>query len=531
MTELVSPLAKYRPLAKLGQGGMARVFLALASGPAGFTKLVVIKEILENLVDDPEFVAMFLDEARLAARLNHPNVVQTTEVGVEDRRYYLCMEYLEGQALNHVFGRPGRSGLTRGMMIRILIDALAGLHYAHEVSDLNGQPLQIVHRDVSPHNVFLTYTGQVKVVDFGIAKAVSSTTKTQTGMLRGKVNYMAPEQAQGDKVDCRADIFSIGLILWDVLAGRRPFVGLPDVAILRKIMLGEIQSPRTIAPDIPESLDAICMKALAHERGSRFTTAAEMASALEAALDELGEKGSVRDAGKVIAAQFAEDRKRMKDLIEAQVARTRDASDVVALVPVVAQPKSEPSAHRERVAPQVETVRDEGQTGSITGAFADGSMAPPPAGPARPSRRAATIGALVLVAAAAGTAVLSLRNSTTPVASTPTPPPSSPVAPVTVRVITIDSTPQGAAVMEGDSVLGTTPMTLKIEVAATAERRLVMSLPGYTPHTFVPTADDTRVQIALAQLPTPAATRPPRPVDNARHPHPPSGPDDIKTTR
>ena len=158
---------------------MAQVFLALASGPAGFNKLVVIKQIRPQFAEDPEFLTMFLDEARLAARLNHPNVVQTNEVGEDGRRFFICMEYLEGQPFNrilHAASAP-RAALTLGMQLRILVDALAGLHHAHELCDFDGTPLEVVHRDVTPHNIFITYAGQVKVVDFGIAKALSSSSR------------------------------------------------------------------------------------------------------------------------------------------------------------------------------------------------------------------------------------------------------------------------------------------------------------------------------------------------------------------
>src|SRR5512133_824440 len=209
-------LGKYRLLAELGHGGMAQVFLALAKGVAGFNKLVVIKQIHAELAEDPDFVRMFLDEARLAARLNHPNVVQTNEVDHDNKRYFIAMEYLEGQTLNRVFNRMGRDPklLPLGHRLRLVADGLAGLHYAHELKDYDGKALGVVHRDFTPHNIFVTYNGVVKVVDFGIAKALNSSSQTQSGVLKGKVSYMAPEQARGERVDRRADIFSVGMILW-----------------------------------------------------------------------------------------------------------------------------------------------------------------------------------------------------------------------------------------------------------------------------------------------------------------------------
>src|ERR1700722_16531169 len=174
-----STLGKYRLIAELGHGGMAEGYLAVAGGPAGFNKLVVIKQIRPQLAEDPEFLGMFLDEARLAARLSHPHVVQTNEVGQEGERYFIAMEYLEGQPLNRIVHRLQKSGgLPLALHLKIVGDALLGLHHAHELVDYDGTPLSVVHRDVTSHNVFVTYDGQVKVVDFGIAKALNSSTET-----------------------------------------------------------------------------------------------------------------------------------------------------------------------------------------------------------------------------------------------------------------------------------------------------------------------------------------------------------------
>jgi serine/threonine-protein kinase len=238
-------LGKYRLLAELGRGGMATVYLALVSGPVGFHKLVVIKQIGGEFAEEPEFLTMFLDEARLAARLNHPNVVQTNEVGQDGLRHFICMEYLEGQPLTAVTRRLVRQKpvLSLGMQLRIAVDALAGLHYAHELADFDGTPLGVVHRDVSPHNIFVTYTGQVKVVDFGIAKAMSSASATRPGVLKGKVAYMSPEQARGDAVDRRADIFAMGVILWEMATGKRLFHGLPEIQIVQAVLQADIPRP------------------------------------------------------------------------------------------------------------------------------------------------------------------------------------------------------------------------------------------------------------------------------------------------
>jgi len=189
-------LDKYRVIAQLGRGGMAEVYLAAAHGPGGFSKLMVVKVLKDELARDREFLSMFSDEARLAAHLNHPNIVQTYEVGAAQGRHYIAMEYLEGQPLNRVieaFSQAG--GLSASMSLHIIIDALSGLHYAHERRGFDGRHLGVVHRDITPHNLFVTYEGQTKLLDFGIAKALDSTSHTKIGMVKGKIAYMAPESA------------------------------------------------------------------------------------------------------------------------------------------------------------------------------------------------------------------------------------------------------------------------------------------------------------------------------------------------
>src|SRR5580692_2855373 len=231
-------VGKYQLLAVLGRGGMADVFLALSRGPMGFSKLVVLKRLRRALADDKGFRNMFLDEARLAARLNHPNVVHTHEVGEDKGNYFIAMEYLEGQSLNKVIHELSKRGETLPELVcaRIISDALAGLHYAHELKDFDGTPLDIIHRDVSPHNVFVTYDGQVKLVDFGIAKAALSQVQTEVGVLKGKVAYMAPEQAMGTDVDGRADIFAMGIVLWELLAQERLMTGESAAATLLRLL-------------------------------------------------------------------------------------------------------------------------------------------------------------------------------------------------------------------------------------------------------------------------------------------------------
>lgn len=316
-------LGKFRLIAELGRGGMSEVYLAVIAGPAGFNKLVVVKLIKAELAEDPEFISMFLEEARLAARLNHPNVVQTNEVGEIAGRYYIAMEYLEGQPYSRVIHRLGRdSGLPIGMSLRILCDVLGGLHYAHELPDFDGAPLGVVHRDVTPHNIFLTYDGQVKVVDFGIAKAMNSANETRTGMLKGKVGYMAPEQARGERVDRRADVFSVGVMLWEAAVGRRLWKGLNEVQMLHQMIHGEIPSPRTQRPDISTNLESIIMRALSMDREQRQATCADLALELEELLDASSERTTLREVGRRVARHFEDERAKLRQIIEGQLARS-----------------------------------------------------------------------------------------------------------------------------------------------------------------------------------------------------------------
>ncbi len=279
-------LGKYRLMAKLGQGGMADVYLALARGALGVNKLVVIKQLRAGLASNPDFVAMFLDEARLAVRLNHPNVVHTYEAGEREGQCFLVMEYLEGQAVDEFMLRARAVGavVPPGVWVRVVADALSGLHYAHELCDYDGTSLQIAHRDISPQNLFVTYDGVTKVVDFGIAKAKLNSTVTDAGELKGKVCYMAPEHVLGRPSDRRADVFAMGVVLWELLAGgRRLFQG--DAAqALQNVLHAPIPPVSSAAPGTPAALEAIVERALRRDPAERYQTADEMRVALEAYL-------------------------------------------------------------------------------------------------------------------------------------------------------------------------------------------------------------------------------------------------------
>ena len=271
---------------------MAVVTLTAMRSTHGVTKLVVVKELHDHLAADAECRAMFLDEARLAARLNHPNVVQTFEIvdhvgaSAADGLAGACalvMEYLEGQPLNRFRSRLKDDPRSLAIYLNVLIEALSGIDYAHTLADYQGAPLNIVHRDISPHNVFVTYAGEVKVLDFGIAKANdASSAPTQSGTVKGKLAYMAPEQARGDRVDARADVFACGVMLWEAAVGRRLWAGMNEAAIMYKLTQEHIPAPRDERPEVPERLDAICRRALAQDPEQRYPSAAALRDDLEA---------------------------------------------------------------------------------------------------------------------------------------------------------------------------------------------------------------------------------------------------------
>jgi serine/threonine-protein kinase len=312
---------RYYPIARLGRGGMSEVYLAIARGPAGFNKLVVVKRLLSSLASDPQFLEMFLDEARLTARLNHPNIVQTNEIGVSEGTYFIAMEYLDGQPLLKVVQRLHPRPLPVDVALRIAGNVAAGLHYAHTLTNFDGTALGIVHRDISPQNIFLTYSGQIKVVDFGIAKVAGQTTETAAGILKGKIAYMSPEQMGGGGLDGRADVFSLGVVLYETLTGRRMWGGpTRDVNIVKRLVTGDIPSaPRLVVPDLPQDVDRICQRALEADPQKRYPSALEMHKDLEASIARLSHRTSEREIGEMIAEMFEQERQVMAKIIEKQL--------------------------------------------------------------------------------------------------------------------------------------------------------------------------------------------------------------------
>jgi eukaryotic-like serine/threonine-protein kinase len=277
---------RYQPIAQIGRGGMAEVLLTMVHTGGGVRRFEVLKRIWPELATDPDFVTMFLDEARLSLRLNHANVVQTYEVLSGGGQLAIAMEYLDGQPLTRVLTRllRGSNALSLPLRLRVVMNVLAGLEHAHTLTDLDGTPLEVVHRDVSPQNVFVTYDGRVKLVDFGVAKTLAASHNTRPGAIKGKLAYMAPEQLQCAAVDRRADLFAVGVMLWEMLAGRRMWHGKTEVDIVGHLASGKPFPPLPLDASLPTALDAICTRALECDPAQRYQTAAEFEMDLERVL-------------------------------------------------------------------------------------------------------------------------------------------------------------------------------------------------------------------------------------------------------
>jgi serine/threonine-protein kinase len=277
-------IGKYEILTQLSIGGMAELFLGFTSGPGGFRKYVVIKRILPDVRSNEQFERMFLDEARITAAFTHPNIAQVYDLGQEDDGLYLAMEFISGQNLNQVSAACFRRQETvpMGFSLSVARDVCLALHYAHTFTDPTGKSAHVIHRDVAQKNVMVTYDGVVKLLDFGIAKARGKLQRTTVGTVKGTTGYMSPEQVRGEPLDGRSDVFSVGVMLHELLTGERLFAGRDEREEMVKIVEAPIPRPKDVAAHIPEAVSSVVMKALARNPSERFATAKEMAKAIEA---------------------------------------------------------------------------------------------------------------------------------------------------------------------------------------------------------------------------------------------------------
>lgn len=286
-SDIPATIDRYEILQKLASGGMAELFLAKQSGMEGFEKVVVIKRILSHLATDQEFVSMFLDEARIAAKLSHPNVVQIYDLAHADDTHYIVMEYVSGRNVAHIIKKARDAGgnIPVEHVARVMAGVCDGLYYAHTRKDYDGKPLNIIHRDISPQNILVSFAGGVKLVDFGIAKASTQLAQTRAGVLKGKYSYMSPEQVRGDKIDARSDLFAVGIVMYEMLTAQRPFERENSLKTLKAIVQEKPLNPRDLNPAVPPEIVKILSKALEKDPNRRYANAQEMQLALEDWLD------------------------------------------------------------------------------------------------------------------------------------------------------------------------------------------------------------------------------------------------------
>ncbi|MBX3275336.1 MAG: serine/threonine protein kinase [Sandaracinaceae bacterium] len=266
---------KYELLERIGIGGMAEVFKAKIYGAEGFERLIAIKRILPNLTEDDDFVQMFVDEAKIAVRLNHPNIVGIDDLGKAEGTLFIAMEYVHGKDLRAIYDVDNARGTSTpvGISCHIVMKMCEALHHAHFATGPRGEPLNVIHRDVSPQNVLLSFDGEVKVADFGLAKARGRMVQTQAGVVKGKLAYMSPEQLRGDEIDHRVDVFGLGIVLFELLAGVRLFLGPSDMDTLRRVYEAKVPALRPLNPEVHPELEAIVRRALAKDRDERYPTA------------------------------------------------------------------------------------------------------------------------------------------------------------------------------------------------------------------------------------------------------------------
>ncbi|MBX3186349.1 MAG: serine/threonine protein kinase [Labilithrix sp.] len=461
-SETPRSLGRYEVIAALAVGGMAEILLARALGPGGFCHPVVLKRILPHLAKELEYRDMFMDEAAILAAVRHPNVVTVHEFDREGEDLFLALEYLEGESVGSILRRAWSRGFQLGprLAAHVVAECCAGLHAAHELTDERGAPRQLVHRDVSPQNVFVTYDGAVKLLDFGIAMAMKRHTKTEAGVIKGKFAYMSPEQALGRPLDRRSDIFAAGILLYELATQRRLFMRDSELATLKAITEEPIVPPREIAPECPAELEAICLRALARHARDRYATTAEMRRELTAFVHrspgELLPEQELAASMRELFDERAREKTQMRELLYAgsSVASVPAAeSDVT-----IELPRVEPSR---AIAPIVSAPDD----GDASRSKTSGSR-----------RRVAAIALPSAALLLAAGAVAALRPPSRPEA--PAPPPAAPVAsgvssapsappevsPLPAEVaLRMESVPPGASVwVDGREVAARTPAEVRL---------------------------------------------------------------------
>jgi len=409
----VPRLGNYELLMLLASGGMANVYAARQVGAAGFQRLVVVKRVHTHLLQDRTFYDMFRDEAAMASLVRHPNVVPVTDVVEADGELFLVMDYIEGVALSTVLksAKEAEVPVPPRVGVRMVLDALLGLHAAHEVVDMSGNKLELVHRDVSPHNVLVGTDGICRLIDFGVAKAAHRSTQTRSGAIKGKYPYMSPEHARGDAVDRRSDIFAAGIVLHETLTGRRLFQGENDLDTLRRVMEAPIPESSHFVVGLPPEIDVVLRKALSRDASLRYQTAQDFVDAVEQALPPASHREVAAFMQEICKARLTERRNAIQSLLEGKLpplsVRQARAGDPVTASHHVVKASNPPAPPP--LGPSDATVTDGGSKG--TQITHDASIPPP--GP--PSRGRFAV--LALLAAAALGVVgtwLAMRSSAGP---------------------------------------------------------------------------------------------------------------------
>ncbi len=303
----ITQFGPYKLIERISVGGMAEVYKASEQGVEGFERIVAVKRILPHIAEDDEFITMFKDEAKIAGQLQHGNIAQIYNLGQQGDSFYIALEYVAGKDLRNIFTRCQQQGkpMPIAQACFIVMKVCEGLDYAHNKRDKHGRHLNIVHRDVSPPNVLVSYEGEVKLIDFGVAKAAGRVSRTQAGILKGKFGYMSPEQVRGMPLDRRSDVFSLGVVLYEVLIGARLFQGETDFATLEMVRTVDVPSPSSKNPEIPKDLENIIMKALSGEPETRYQTAMELHDDLQAFMFAHGMFYSRKDLATWMRKQYA----------------------------------------------------------------------------------------------------------------------------------------------------------------------------------------------------------------------------------
>jgi serine/threonine-protein kinase len=482
-------LGRYEVLLPIAAGGMAKVWAARLVGQRGFSKLVAIKTILPHLAAEPLFERMFLEEARIASRVHHPNVCEIYDFGEERGILYLAMEWAAGESLARVLHKHSKTStpIDARIAARIVADACAGLHAAHELVDDEGAPLGIVHRDVSPQNILLGEGGIVKVVDFGVAKALNGSTEQTAGFLKGKLAYMAPEYVASSTADRRSDVFSMGVVLYEATLGRLPFTGDRDAMVMEEILRCAPPKPREIVAGYPRELEWIVMRALAHDPSARFATAEEMRLALEGWLARSGPPVMESAVAKLVES-------RVGDAIEARRGRLRDTIRALGEPGSVSQMLSSPPPNGPLPPPGFDDEATIVSSGPPPIAVSMPPGAPRPAAPPRAEEG----GGRLLVLAGVALAMLVVLGIVGKVAAS---------RPTTRSSLSAAGTPAAAPAIDEarDVVLSESRAIVETEIVAATD---AIELPDEPP--VIP-ADERPSAPAPARVPSEPAELPPNP--------------------